>query len=329
MKQYLRPALAVTLALAAAFGSGSSIQGQAIDYDLPERTPQQRWATAANHALSYQAALMAMGKEMGMSPEEVGDWVGKFIAEESWRGGMEAHLYAGTWYNNFMHAPGAEAELLEAESGRVVLRMNDPLASAIGLDMQHMGIPGKDFYRMRAALDAAIADYAGVTVTEEWEGEDAVVTVQADYGPMYVNDRLKYARAGFLGSGMFHRVLDAQIKEGVSAYEAGVASGRMYAPGWSSLTPWQLYRGMVWNEVAMNNWTDCEVLAATPVMVEARCSTAPVRRRVNQASAYTDLTVQDALDSGRGFAETVAEARGMRWEESNDDTHRHIRITMR
>ena len=75
--------------------------------------------------------------------------------------------------------------------------------------------------------------------------------------------------------------------------------------------------------------TDCEVLSASPTEVRARCSISYTRQRVSQSSGYFDVTLDDVLENGQAFAESVAEQLGMRWEESWDDEYRTIRITMR
>ena len=115
----------------------------------------------------------------------------------------------------------------------------------------------------------------------------------------------------------------------MTASEVGQEAGEMYGPGWSGIrTPFRLYRQMVWNRMGDPN-TDCEVLSASPTEVRARCATGYTERRIGQSSAYFSVTLDDVLQNGQAFAESVAEQLGMRWEESWGDGYREIRVTVR
>ena len=75
--------------------------------------------------------------------------------------------------------------------------------------------------------------------------------------------------------------------------------------------------------------TDCDVLSASPTEVRARCAIGYTAQRVRQASTYFDVSLDDVLENGRAFAESIAEQLGMRWAESWDEQYRTITVTVR
>lgn len=322
-----RPILIIALVLGGMIALGfQSLIAQSTDIELPEYTDEQRWRRAATGTLSFQAALIAMGRERGMSAEEVGVWVGEFFSQ-AWVGGLEARQLVVGMYRNHMSSPGASAEILETSPTTVKARFNRPMDPVIGADRQHLGVSADEFYAMYGGTSTAVADWVGVELTRDSQDDHDVLTMTTQYGPIQISDRSRWGRQAGLSSQTWYRLLELRMQSGMTAREVGQADGELYGPGWSSTTPWSLFRGMVRNQMG-DPTTDCEVLSGSPDEVRGRCVITAVLR-VRQSSNYVSVTVEDVLESGRAFAESVAEQRGMVWEESWDDTHRTIRVTRR
>ena len=92
-------------------------------------------------------------------------------------------------------------------------------------------------------------------------------------------------------------------------------------------TPWQYFRGMLWNQMT-DPGTDCEVLSASPDEVRARCHL-HYRQVVERNESRFGVTPDDVFESGRAFAEGVAEHLGLRWAEVLEDDYRVITVTRR
>ncbi|HSG09948.1 MAG TPA: hypothetical protein VLA36_16430 [Longimicrobiales bacterium] len=320
--------LSVTSTLASLALCGvEPVIAQQSDVELPEYTAEQRWQRLANGAVWWQAAMLAFGKQQGMTPEEIGAWVGDFFSQ-GWLGGQEAAPFAVAMNRNHMSWPGASAEVLASTPTTVQVRFNRPWEDVIGPDRRLGGSTTGEFQAMQRATNMAVADWVGIDVAWDEQEESDVLTLRTEYGPIQASDDIRWARGAYLSWNSFFNLLELRMQSGMTARDVGIANGELYGPGWTATTPWQLFRGMLWNAMGDPN-TDCEVLSASPSEVRARCAIAYTAERIGQSSAYFDVTLDDVLESGRAFAESVAEQLGMRWEESWDDAYRTIRVTMR
>ena len=321
-------ALSVSLILASlALLCAGPIAAQQSDLELPEYTTDQRWQRLAGGTLWWQAALLELGKEQGMTSEEVGTWVGEYFSE-GWLSGQEAAPFAVALNRNHMGWPAASSEVLSSTPTTAQVRINRPWEAVVGPDQQYGGVAASEFQAMQRAVNMALADWVGIDVTWDEQEDYDVLTLRTEYGPIQASNDIRWARGAFLSWNSFFQVLELRMESGMTAREVGLADGEMYGPGWNAPTPWRLFRGMLWNQMGDPN-TDCEVLSASPSEVRARCSISYTKQRVSRSSDYFDVTADDVLESGQAFAESVAEQLGMRWEESWDDEYRTIRITLR
>lgn len=317
---------ALTLAFAFLILAGPSA-AQDAELRLPEYTDQQRWQRLALNLVWTQAALLELGKEKGMTPEEVGRWAGSFYAR-GWLGGQEAGSYAVAMNRNHMGWPGAAAEVLAASATTAEIRFNRPWESVIGPDRQIGGQTTAEFREMIRAVNEEISAWVGIDVAWE-EGEDQdVLRLRTEYGPIQASNDIRWARGAFLSWNGVFTVLEMKKEAGMTAREIGLEAGELYGPGWTATTPWRLLRGMLWNAMGDPN-TECEVLSASPAEVRATCDITYTAQRVRQGGTYFDVTLADVLENNRAFAESVAEQLGMRWEESWDDARRTIRVSKR
>lgn len=303
------------------------LNAQSSDLQLPEYTATQRWQRLAGGAVWWQAALLEFGKEQGMTPEEVGAWVGEFFSQ-GWLGGQEASPFAVALNRNHMGWPDASSEVLSSTPTSVTIRFNRPWEAVVGPDGQLGGVTSPEFQAMSRAANLAVADWVGIDVAWDEEEDHDVLTLRTEYGPIRASNDLRWARGAYLSWLDGFALLEMKMESGMTAREVGRAAGELYGPGWTATTPWRLYRGMTWNAMGDPN-TDCEVLSASPDEVRARCSTAYTELRVSQAANYFDITAEDVLENWQAFAESVAEQLGMRWEESRSDGYRMIRVTKR
>jgi hypothetical protein len=300
---------------------------QESDLQLPEYTAEQRWQRLAFNAASMQAALLELGRQHGMTAEEVGTWAGEFYSK-GWLSGQEAAPYAVAVNRNHMMWPGATSEVLSSTPTTVQIRFNRPWEAVIGPDRQIAGSTADEFQAMWRATNLAISDWVGIDVAWD-EGEDSdVLNLRTEYGPIQAANDLRWARGAFLSWNNFFQLLELKMQSGMTAREVGREAGELYGPGWTAPTPWRLFRGMTWNAMGDPN-TDCKVLSASPSEVRAQCAIGYTAQRVSQASTYFDVTLDDVLENGRAFAESVAEQLGMRWEESWDEEYRTITVTVR
>jgi hypothetical protein len=318
----------VLLLVALLVPAGAPVEAQTREFELPEYTDQQRWNRLAFGLVSFQAALLELGKKHGMSPEEVGAFTGEFFSS-GWLAGIESTPFAVALNRNHMGYPNATAEVVSYDDWEVEVRFNRPWEEWVGLDRQMMAITSDEFLAMQRGLHLALSERVGITTTWDEDGDHDVLTLRTDYGPITADDNLRYGRMAYLGFLTSTQLLDEQMKRsGLSARDLGLQQGDLFAPSWGSVTPWGLFRGMTWNALAWDRTYDCEVVSASPEEVNARC-THTFEQRIGQVSGYFDVTVDDLLENLRGFAERVAEHRGMRWEETWEPGVRIIRVTMR
>jgi len=319
----------LTLVLAALASTlPAAVLAQQEDFQIPEYTEQQRWNRLASGMVYFQAALLELGMQHGMTAEEVGGFVGDVFAR-SWVTGADAAQFMVNFNRNYDAFPGAESELLDSSADEVTARFNRPWEAWVGLDRQIIGITSDEFLDLHRGLTLRLSEHVGIATTWTDERDHHVVSFRTEYAPIGADDNLRYGRLAYLSWLTSLQLLDMQMKEtGLSARELGLQQGEMYAPSWTSRTPWQLFRGMVWNGLAHDRTMDCEVLSASPQEVRARC-THTFEQRIGQGANYFDVTVEDFLENIRGFGEAVAEARGMVWEERWEPGVRVIRVSVR
>jgi len=321
-------ALSVGLTLGSlALTCAGPIAAQQSDLELPEYTTEQRWQRLAGEAVWWQAAMLEFGKQHDMTPEEIGTWVGEYFSE-GWLSGQEAAPFAVALNRNHMSWPGASSEVLSSTPTTAQVRFNRPWEDVVGPDRQLGGVAASEFQTMFRALNLTLADWVGIEMTWDEQEDYSVLSLRTEYGPIEASNDIRWARGAYLSWLNFFQVLELRMQSGMTAREVGLADGELYGPGWNAPTPWRLFRGMLWNQLGDPN-TDCEVLSASPTEVRARCSITYTGQRVSQSAGYFDVTLEDVLESGQAFAESVAEQLGMRWEESWDDEYRTIRITIR
>jgi hypothetical protein len=297
----------------------------AQELELPEYTEEERWERLGELTVGWQAALVALGEAKGMTAEETGKWVGKFFSR-SWLSGGEASWYFRWAYGrNFMAMPGASVEVLATTPTSVTGRVNRPEDAALGPGNRLMGVPGKKINAMLNAIDATVADWVGVGLERESDGEYDILTLETQYGPIRADDDIRWARNSYLSWLTWLQYMSLRMESGMTAEEIGVADAELYGPGWGARTPWALFRGMTWNLMSDPN-ADCEVLSASPDEVRARCLE-HYRDLVIQNEERFGVTPEDVFESGRAFAMGVADLLGMQWAEVLEDGYRVITVT--
>ena len=315
---------AFTVVASAAAISIPAVPVRAQDVQLPTYSTEQRWDRLAFLNLGWQAAFVALGREKGMTPEEVGQFAGEFFAP-GWIGGAEGVQLLRGFYRNFMSLPGASVEVVGSTPTSVTARFNRPIDAWLAPGGSTMGVTRAEIDAMFEAIDAAIAEWVGVSVERRADGDHDVLTFTTEYGPIRAGDEIRCSRGAYRSWLTGRQLMSLQMASGLSAREVGEADAKLYGPGWTARTPWQLYRGMVWNWMTDPD-THCEVLSASPTEVRARCAL-NYRQVVEQNQERFNVTVQDVFESNRAFAAGVADQLGMQWTETLDGDDRVITVT--
>lgn len=312
------------LALAAMFAGNSGVHAQELT--LPEYTMEQRWERLGFLMVGMQAAAVALGESKGMSPEEVGEFIGHFFAT-SWLGGAEAGQYVTGVYRNFMAMPGAAAEVLSSSPTAATVRFNRPDERKHGPGRRTMGVSAESIQAMNLATNKVVAEWVGVAFDQRSDGDFDIATFETEYGPIVASEDIRWARGSYLSWLNTLQLLSMRMQDGMSAAEVGAANAELYGPTWNARTPWRLFRGMVWNQMTDPDF-ECEVLSASPTEVRARCRQQYVAL-VTQNEARFGVTAQDVFESGRAFASGIAEQMGLRWTETLEGEYRVITVTQR
>ena len=312
--------------LAFLFLAGRPLIAQQSAVELPEYTDQERWERLGMNASWWQAAFLELGKVNGMTPEEVGEFFADYYSQ-AWTGGRTAEGVLFYLHRNHMAWPGASVEVISSAPAVVTARFNRPMDTYIGADEAFGGHTADEVYAMRRAADVALADFLGATAEKESDNGDDILTLETQWEPINAGNDMRWARGAYLAWVNQLRLLDLQMKGGLTAREAGLENARLYAPGWAAQTPWALFRGMTWNGMT-DPAQECEVLEASAEEVQARCRI-HFAATVEGLSGYYDVTVEDVLESWRGFAEGIAEHLGMRWDETWNEEWRTFTISYR
>lgn len=161
---------------ALALGTPCLVQGQGIQ--LPELTPDQRWARLEFHWASWAAVATAYAEEQGHSVDEFGRWIGKQFAP-GWgeRGsGTPAGLVRG-WYRNAAAWRDLEFEILEATDNMVKARSSRPWVQGFGTEGV-FGLTEAEVDRLVWLVYDEIATHLGLAYEQQLDGEDLVITVR-------------------------------------------------------------------------------------------------------------------------------------------------------
>ena len=207
-----------------------------------------------------------------------------------------------------MAMPDAFVEVIDTTPTSVTARHNHPIEPFLGPGGRSNGVSGDEISTMLRALDDVIAEWNGVGLEREVQSEYDVLTIKTKYGPIRASDRIRWNRNAYLSWLTSLQLLSMRMESGMTAQEAGAADAEKYGPGWGSQTPWQLYRGMVWNWMTDPD-ADCEALSASPDEVHARCRE-HYRDMVEGSQEYHNVTPEDVFESGRAFAVGVADPGG-------------------
>jgi len=287
----------------------------AQDAELREYTTEQRWRRQGRLLVDLYSAVVALGEANDMTAEEVGSWIGEFYVERGWMTGMDADGFTRWLHRNVTSMTGAEAEVVGSDPDSITVRFNRPVESRMGAGDQNLGVSAGEIGAMLRAIDEAIAEGVGIGLEREIAEDHDVLTITSLYGQFDVaNNDIRWARAGFFNWLNWLQFMSAQKASGKTAREIGEADAALHAPGWSgSRTPWQLLRGMIWNEMSNPN-AECEVLSASADEVRARCRQYWIGVVEANEESF-GVTPEDVYESGRAFRQGVAEYLGMKWSQ--------------
>lgn len=312
---------------ACSLGAPLQLTAQSANAGLPEFTNDQRWARLGTIDLAWIASAVALGKAKGMTTGEIGDWLGQHFAK-SWVGGLDARQLALSFRWNQLSHPQGKVEFVQFTDTLVVARYNTPALAAFGADREFNGMSLDDFQVILMRVNSVIAEHVGVALDQRLDDDWFVATMRNRYKSPEASPELRWGRAMLWGKLYMIESVRLAKASGKSAMEAGREVGRLYADTWTTVdTPWRLYRAWAWNGMADPNYI-CEVQAASPAMVKARCNR-PWVATVRENAQRTKVTIEDADAYQLGMEQAVAEHLGMSWEVQMEGGLRVITVQRR
>ena len=144
---------------------------QAQEIDLPDYTLDQRWTRAAQFSVNGMVQLISLGKEKGMTIEEIGTWMGEFYAPGWGEPPREPSSMIVSFHRNHMTSPNGIVEVLEITESSASARFNAPHRAVFGDDMVRYGITVEEYEKVMVGFAEVIAERLELEVEQRVEGE--------------------------------------------------------------------------------------------------------------------------------------------------------------
>ncbi len=313
----------VTLAAALAALLAAPLAAQ----ELPDYTPEQRWARAESLTDAWVVAAIRHAKMHGQTVEEFADDM-VTIFGPGWSAEMEPLDMLRAMHSNQMWQPGAEFEVLEATPDRVRFRANRAYIPAyFGSDMVSYGVTVDEYEQLLDAFMASICAQRGMTCETVGSGDwrettiarGAPATEMAAEAPLLPerSDALRWNRAaqfmdintavaiGFLKE---HGLYDEYVRH----------MGEVFPPTWGAReAPAQLMAGF-YNNMASYPNLEFEVLEVTDDMARFRTNRPWERLYEARSGSLYGATPADVSDGNRRVSEAIAQHLGFTWEQRDD-----------
>ena len=175
MSRAIRSSL-VILALAVC---GPPVTAQGVDL-TDERTPETKWTRALFFSDATFMGTIAYAKSRGQTVEQLGDFWTDWAAPAFWgQPGTETPTsFVRIMFLNYNVYPNFEFEILSETETEISGRMNTPYAGRFGEDGIRAGVTLDEFRQMYWMMYEGIADYEGLDLTHEMNGEWINFTVK-------------------------------------------------------------------------------------------------------------------------------------------------------
>ena len=113
---------------------------------------------------------IALGKDRGMSIEEIGKWMGETHAPGWGEPPREPSSLIVSFYRNYMTYPLGEIEVLEVTDSSASARFNRPYMVVFGDDNVHYGVTLEEYEQVMMGFTDVIAEWTGVDVEQRLDG---------------------------------------------------------------------------------------------------------------------------------------------------------------
>lgn len=149
---------------------------RAAAQELPEYTPEQRWARTEYMANAWVVMAMHYAKANGASVDEFTQAVFEtFDAGWSMDYGPEQVMRA--MRRNWLTFRAGEVEVLESSPERVRFRVNRPYTAFFGESGEVFGVTLADYQRMMGLFHEKICAKRGMTYQESVEADWVTITI--------------------------------------------------------------------------------------------------------------------------------------------------------
>jgi hypothetical protein len=143
---------------------------QAQEIEPPTYTLDQRWTRSVRFNVNGMVTLISLGKEKGMTVDEIGAWMGTFYRQGWTQGPREPSDAVIAFYRNHMVNPTAEMEVLSVSEDEASVRFNRPHLLVFGDDMNHLGVTVDEYEKVMMTAQGIIGKWIGLDLEQRIEG---------------------------------------------------------------------------------------------------------------------------------------------------------------
>jgi hypothetical protein len=153
------------------------VTAQGVDL-TDNRTIEQKWTRSVVFVDFAWMGMIAYGKSMGRTPEQLGRWMGEW-GSLSWGtpGEMSLPAFVRQMFLNYHLWDELEFDVLTENEREIRVRMNVPYASFFGEEGERYGVTLQEFQQVWCLTYEGIADYLGFDMSHEIGGDWIEFTV--------------------------------------------------------------------------------------------------------------------------------------------------------
>ena len=142
--------------------------------ELPQYTPEQRWARAASQVGWLFAAAIQTGKQAGRTLEQTAN---EFVAVFSpgWNKTMGPAQMVRAVRRNILLWPKAQVEVLDSSENTAKIRFNRPWVEDFNPDSK---VTPEELERVLELFQRALAEERGMTLETQRDGEFTIWTIR-------------------------------------------------------------------------------------------------------------------------------------------------------
>jgi len=153
------------------------LRAQGVDL-TDNRTAEEKWTRSMVLLDFAWIGFAALGESVGRSPEEVGEWIGKW-GGPSWGapGSRTLQSFMRGMFLNYNMWEDLQFEILRETESQIQGRMNVPFASFFGETGERYGVTIQELQTVLYGAYESIADYLGFDMVHQVNGDWVEFTV--------------------------------------------------------------------------------------------------------------------------------------------------------